>query len=131
MATSGAAAAAEAACVLTRRGGELAVGEATGPAVAAAGAGPEVVTRTTGAAADAGGADVRWLGGGAMAGGGATAGRTAAAGASNPSCCRMIWLTSAELSTLQFWQTKRMGEFAISGVTSKEYFVPHGHWIFM
>jgi hypothetical protein len=43
----------------------------------------------------------------------------------------MSWLTTAELSAPQFWQTKRMGEAAISGVTSNEYFVPQGHWIFM
>jgi hypothetical protein len=38
---------------------------------------------------------------------------------------------TAELSWPQFWQTNWMGLRAISGVTSKAYFVPHAHWIFI
>jgi hypothetical protein len=34
-------------------------------------------------------------------------------------------------SAPQFWQTNVTGFAAISGVTSKAYFVPHWHWIFM
>jgi hypothetical protein len=39
----------------------------------------------------------------------------------------MMWLMAAELSAPQLWHTKRMGERTISGVTSKEYFVPQAH----
>ena len=40
-------------------------------------------------------------------------------------------LMYSDESSPQFWQTKRMGFRAISGVTSKLYFVPQEHWIFI
>src|ERR1041385_8364921 len=67
---------------------------------------------TSGAAADAGP--------GAIATGGAV-------GEGRPSCCRMTWLTTAELSAPHCAQTNRTGLAAISDVTSKEYFVPQWH----
>ncbi len=88
-----------------------------GPAVADDGAGAGVDTRITDGGRTSGATDA--------------SGATEGTGAPNPSCCRISSLTSAELSAPQFWQTKRMGELAISGVTSKEYFEPQGHWIFM
>jgi len=133
----GAEAAAGAACELTRKGGELSAGGATGPAIAAAGAGVVVVTRITGAGLAAGtaaggaGADVRWLGGGAMAGGGATAAGRLQPACFSPSCCRMIWLTSIELSAPQFWQTKWMGEFRHLRRDVKRILRAAWHWIFM
>ena len=82
--------------------------------------------RTEPGAAGIGTAFGRDDGGGAMAtGGGAPAG--AGAGAWLPNCWRMMWLMAAELSAPQLWHTKRMGERTISGMTSKEYFVPQAH----
>lgn len=53
--------------------------------------------------------------------------RDGVGGAAKPNCCRISWLSISELSRPQFWQTKRIGEAAISGVTSNEYFVPQLH----
>src|SRR5258708_690335 len=51
--------------------------------------------------------------------------------ACSASSSRISWLTYSDESNPQFWQTKRTGFCAISGVTSKLYFVPQEHWIFM
>ena len=66
-----------------------------------------------------------------MTTGGATAAATDTVAGARPNCWRISWFTSSELSWPQAWQTKRIGELAISGVTSKAYFAPQLHWIFM
>jgi hypothetical protein len=66
-------------------------------------------------------------GGGATKGAGTSGG--GAAGADNSA--RTSWLTISDESWPQAGQTKRTGCDAISGVTSKAYFAPQEHWIFM
>lgn len=63
------------------------------------------------------------IGGG---GGGAGVGATT----ETANCCWMIWVTIAELSIPQYWQTNRGELAAISGVTSIAYLTPHWHRIF-
>ena len=58
-------------------------------------------------------------------------GGVAGAGVCAASSRRINSLTMSDESSPHFWQTKRIGFCAISGETSKAYFVPHEHWIFM
>jgi len=54
----------------------------------------------------------------------------AAAGATSANCCRINPFTYSEESRPQAGQTKRIGFWTISWVTSKAYLAPHEHWIF-
>ncbi len=129
---AGAGSAAGAAWAATRSEGAFGDGGAIGAAA-------EPVAGATGAVPTTAG-DIRAPGGGgAISGAGATRAVVVAAagssmnatGAGAPNCCWMRWLTDAELSAPQLWQTRRTGDFTISGVTSKAYLAPQAHWIFM
>jgi hypothetical protein len=73
----------------------------------------------------------RGAGGGSEARDGAGASGNGSRAACSASSSRIIWLTYSDESSPQFGQTNRAGFRAISGVTSKLYFVPQEHWIFM
>ena len=71
-------------------------------------------------------------GGGAMAAAtGCGAGAGGGTGAAPPNSCRIKSLIGPDRSAPQPGHENRTGSRTISGVTSKAYFAPHWHWIFM
>jgi hypothetical protein len=73
----------------------------------------------------------RGAGGGSEAMDGADASGNGSCAACSASSSRISWFTYSDESKPQFGQAMRTGFRAISGVTSKLYFVPQEHWIFM